>query len=80
MVGPRDVSVTLNHAAINHRILELDSLLQSTKYSKQKETIHQELVSFLSHLSPPRTLDDALPLDVRMFLIHKDATGKNTDT
>lgn len=54
----------------------MESLLQSTKYSKQKDSLRDSLVSFLSNLEPKRILDDALPSDIRRFLVVKDASGK----
>ncbi|CAC5380819.1 unnamed protein product [Mytilus coruscus] len=71
-----DDSFFENKDTINDRISELESLLQSTKYSKQKDSLRDSLVSFLNHLDPKRTLDDALPPDVRRFLVVKDASGK----
>lgn len=54
----------------------MESLLQSTKYSKQKDSLRDSLVNFLNHLEPKRTLDDALPSNIRRFLVVKDASGK----
>ncbi|CAG2191969.1 unnamed protein product [Mytilus edulis] len=61
---------------LNDRILELDSLLQSTKYSKQKLVLQKSIVSFLSDLNPQKSLNDALPSDIRKFLVYKDDSGK----
>ncbi|CAG2184853.1 unnamed protein product [Mytilus edulis] len=69
-------SLLKNKDTINDRISELEILLQSTKYSKQKDSLRDSLVSFLSNLEPKRTLDDALPSDIRRFLVVKDASGK----
>lgn len=65
-----------NTTAINKRILELDSLLQSTKYSKQKDSLKHELISFLSTLPHTKDLHSASPSDIRMFLVVKDTKGK----
>ncbi|CAC5384717.1 RBBP6 [Mytilus coruscus] len=58
----------LREEDLNDRILELDSLLQSTKYSKQKLVLQKNVVSFLSDLNPQKSLNDALPSDIRKFM------------
>lgn len=68
--------ICINKEEINKRIAELDSLVQSTKYSKQKQGLKNELISFLSGLSDQKNLDNATPSDIRMFLAHKDLQGK----
>lgn len=66
----------IDEDSINLRAAELESLIGNTKYSKQKESLKCEISSFLSCLNPPKLLCDALPLDVRKFLIFKDSAGK----
>ena len=66
----------IDEDSINLRAVELESLLGSTKYSKQKESLKSEMLSFLNCLNPGKSLSDALPSDVRKFLIYKDSTGK----
>ena len=56
--------------------MELDSLLQSTRYAKQKSKLQLELEDFLSKLSPSKLLADAFPSDIRKFLVFKDQAGK----
>ena len=61
---------------INQRIKDLDELLNTSKYSKQKNNLTIELTSFLENLSPPKDLLTAVPTDVRKFLIFKEKDGK----
>ena len=63
---------------LQNRLEELDSITRSTKYSKQKQAVKSELIAFLNTLSPPKSLDDAAPNDVRLFLAFKDLNGKTT--
>ena len=66
----------INEEALNIRLTELDSLLQSTGYARQKSKFQLELEGFLRTLTPSRTLADAFPLDIRKFLALKDQEGK----
>ena len=63
-------------ARIKQRTKELDELLNSSKYSKQKNNLATKLTSFLETLSPPKDLLIAVPEDVRKFLIFKEKDGK----
>ncbi|CAC5421776.1 unnamed protein product [Mytilus coruscus] len=54
--------MSLREEDLNDRILELDSLLQSTKYSKQKLVLQKSIVSFLSDLNPQKAGDLGLVL------------------
>ena len=69
-------SNSASEARIKQRIKELDELLNSSKYSKQKNNLATELTSFLETLSPPKDLLTAIPEDVRKFLIFKEKDGK----
>lgn len=66
----------INEEDINSRILELDGLVSSTKYSKQKESLRNELSNFLECLNTGKTIENALPSDIRKFIVFKDASGK----
>ncbi|CAC5359808.1 unnamed protein product [Mytilus coruscus] len=70
-------SLLKNKDTINDRISELESLLQSTKDSKQKDSLRDSLASFLFNLDPKRTLDDALPSDVRGYFFRPLASSQN---
>ena len=67
---------SVNSEGIDARLVELDSLLQSTKYSKQKSSLKSEMIDFLHRLTPPKSLNDSTPHDIRMFLVYKDSKGK----
>ena len=69
-------SNSASEARIKQRLKELDELLNSSKYSKQKNNLANELTSFLETLSPPKGLLTAIPEDVRKFLIFKEKDGK----
>lgn len=66
----------INQEAIDKRLSDLDSILQSTKYSQQKTKLQMELTQFFSTLSPIKSLTVALPSDIRRFLVYKDSKGK----
>lgn len=70
------VNSLFNEEVMESRITELDKLLQSTGYAKQKSKLQMELESFLSCLNPPKTLLDASPSDIQKFLVFKDSHGK----
>ena len=55
---------------------ELESLLQSTEYAKQKSKLQIELEQFLKSLAPSKSLSCAQPSDITKFLISKDTKGK----
>lgn len=61
---------------ITSRIEEMDSLIDTTKYSKQKQALQRELEEFLRKLSPDKSLDTATPLDIRHFLVWQEKQGK----
>ena len=42
---------------LESRWQELETTLASSKYSRKKSALERELVSFLHHLSPPKSLD-----------------------
>lgn len=68
--------IEVNEEEINGRLKDLDSLLDSTKYSKQKGHLQTELEIFLLSMCPKKFLFDALPSDIRKFLVFKDSKGK----
>ena len=61
---------------INERINSLESLLDASHYSQQKCTLKKELNDFLQILDIPKTLDIALPEDIRKFLVFKERKGR----
>ena len=61
---------------IKKRMEQLDSLIGNTRYAKQKTSLQIELQAFLARLSTPKTLDTALPREIRSFLIFKEYNGK----
>lgn len=61
---------------IYDRIAKLDSLVDLKKYSKQKNSLKEELVSFLQQLVPAKTLNSASPEDLRMFIVFKEKNGR----
>ena len=61
---------------IDDRIKYLDSLLDSSAYSKQKGNLQTDLSGFLSAMTPPKTLYTALPEDLRKFIIMKEKGGR----
>ena len=71
-----DPRISIDQDVINKRISELDAILQSTKYSKQKQSLKIELQTFLKSLPSEKDLHTAKPLDIRMFIVNKDSTGK----
>ena len=61
---------------IDDRIKYLDSLLDSSCYSKQKYILKTDLSEFLSVMDPQKTLYSAVPEDIRKFIIMKEKGGK----
>ena len=55
---------------MNERLFELEKLLQSTGYAKQKSRLQAD---FSASLIPSKTLIDASPQDIKTFLVFKDA-------
>ncbi|CAH1776025.1 unnamed protein product [Owenia fusiformis] len=54
----------------------LDSLLLDSRYEKQKSSLQIELENFLLKFHPPKDLQSATPMDVRVFIVSKDHKGK----
>ena len=71
-----DSGLKIDEDKLLQRIRTLENLTQSTKYAKQKSSLENQLTAFLAALSPSKTIDDASPKDVRLFLAHKDFQGK----
>ena len=61
---------------IDKRIHNLDNLLDSATYSKQKCFLKAELQNFLYTLDPLTNLSNATPENIRKFLIFKEKGGK----
>lgn len=61
---------------INSRIAFLDSIMDSASYSKQKCSLKQELIKFLMQIKPQKTIMNALPEDIKKFLVFKEANGR----
>lgn len=72
----KDINQVVNLQHINNRIAELDSLISSKNYSKQKNSLQVELTDFLSSLHPTKTLHNATPEDVRKFIVFKERKGR----
>jgi integrase len=70
------VTVSIDLPAIDSRLRVLQQQQQSTAYSKQKQSLKDELCSFLYALQGHKTIVDATPQDVCRFLVFKDARGK----
>ena len=66
----------INLKNINERIAQLDAFLNEKNYSKQKHALRAELEGFLGQLLPPKTLSNANPEDLRMFIVHKEGKGR----
>ena len=70
--------IRFDQETINNRIAEVESVAESSKYSKQKSVLKTELMAFLHSLEGKKGLDDASPTDIRMFLAYKDLRGLTT--
>ena len=66
----------INFQAINERVEYLDGLLSAKNYSKQKTALTSELKNFLSKMCSQKSLNNATPEDLRMFLISKENKGR----
>lgn len=66
----------IDFTRIQARIAELDHLSQSSNYSKQKLSLEVELERFLRCLGAHKSVSNALPEDIRMFIIHKETHGR----
>ena len=61
---------------IDSRLAQLTMFDQATSYCRQKDSLHKELVKFLSSLPGSKTVETATPKDVCRFLVYKDQNGK----
>ncbi|CAC5394779.1 unnamed protein product [Mytilus coruscus] len=61
---------------INNRISQLDALLDSASYSKQKCSLKNEMEKFFIFLDSRKNINNASPEDIRKFLIFKEKGGK----
>ncbi|CAC5398848.1 unnamed protein product [Mytilus coruscus] len=61
---------------IEKRIDKLDNLLKSGSYSKQKCSLKTELEKFFVTLEPLKNLSNAVPEDIRKFLVFKEKNGR----
>ncbi|CAC5382313.1 unnamed protein product [Mytilus coruscus] len=61
---------------IEKRIDTLDNLLKSGSYSKQKCSLKTELEKFFVTLEPLKNLSNAVPEDIRKFLVFKEKNGR----
>ena len=73
---PKRKALSLDLPAIDNRIQVLQQRNLSSAYSKQKQSLKEELENFLYALPGRKTLFDAIPFDVCRFLVYKDAMGK----
>ncbi|CAC5395697.1 unnamed protein product [Mytilus coruscus] len=61
---------------INNRISQLDAVLDSASYSKQKCSLKNEKEKFFIFLDSRKNINNASPEDIRKFLIFKEKGGK----
>lgn len=61
---------------IRSREAQLDTLIDDTKYSRNKSRLQTRFEAFLVACSPPQTLYTCSPQHVRDFLIWKDTSGQ----
>ncbi|CAC5415529.1 unnamed protein product [Mytilus coruscus] len=61
---------------IEKRIDKLDNLLKSGIYSKQKCSLKTELENFFFSLEPLKNLSNAVPEDIREFVVFKEKNGR----
>ena len=73
---PLDQLPDLDLTALDTRLAALRNAALSTTYAKQKISLENEFVRFLSALPAPKTLLTAVPLDVCRFLVWKGKGGK----
>ena len=66
----------MKDGVINARLEELEALLQSTAYAKQKSRLQIYLELFLKSMRPAKFLSGAHPTDITKFLVFKDKKGK----
>jgi hypothetical protein len=55
---------------------QLDGVIGATRYVKQKTALEKELTSFLNSLQTQKTMENATPMDIRMFIVHKERKGR----
>ncbi|CAC5381177.1 unnamed protein product [Mytilus coruscus] len=63
---------------INNRISQLDALLDSASYSKQKCSLKNEMEKIFIFLDSRKNINNASPEDIRKFLISKKRVGKRS--
>ena len=68
--------VEIDETMIGERLQRLSKQNSSSSYSRQKNSLEKELVSFMSSLSSPKSLASALPSYVIAFPVWKDRNGK----
>ena len=73
---PLDQLPDLDLTALDTRLTALHNAALSTTYTKQKISLENEFVRFLSALPAPKMLFTAVPLDVCRFLVWKDKGGQ----
>ena len=73
---PLDQLPDLDLTALDTCLAPLRNAALSTTYAKQKISLENEFVRFLSALPAPKTLFTAVLLDVCRFLVWKDKGGK----
>ncbi|ESO94659.1 hypothetical protein LOTGIDRAFT_175377 [Lottia gigantea] len=73
--GSHNPGAGIDKVSIKERIVELDSLIGSKKYVKQKDRLQTDVEKFLEEYSKS-TIDKATPHDMRAFLVYKESCGK----
>ena len=68
--GPVDEKV------IQERFQEFKSSFERRPYQRQKSALEQQLSTFLTSVSPPKTISSCTVDDVIKFLIYKDSSGR----
>ncbi|KAK3731834.1 hypothetical protein QZH41_020195, partial [Actinostola sp. cb2023] len=67
---------SLDVKALDLRIASLQQAASSSVYSKQKQSLAEELEVFLYSLPGHKSLASAAPIDICRFLVYKDFKGK----
>ncbi len=73
---PTHTPIAIDLTTIDVRLSFLEQSIQSTSYSKQKQSLQDELETFLRALPAQKSLLTATPSDICRFLIWKDRHGK----
>ncbi|ESO99296.1 hypothetical protein LOTGIDRAFT_158376 [Lottia gigantea] len=73
-VNDKNPGAGIDKVSIKERIVELDSLIGSKKYVKQKDMLPTDVEKFLEEYSKS-TIDKATPHDMRAFLVYKESAG-----